>query len=47
MADSFVIGVLVSFFEDEIKNTITHTDTEIIVELDNGKKVKISAKNVA
>lgn len=47
MANTFVIDALVSFFQDEIVNDITYSDTEIIVKLDNGKKVKISAKNVA
>jgi len=44
LADKFVIDTLVSLFKNEIKNTISFNDTEIIVTLKDGSRVKISAK---
>lgn len=44
MADKFVVDTLVSLFKNEIKNTINVNDTEIVVTLKDGSRVKISAK---
>ena len=44
MADKFVIDTLISLFDAEIKNHIKFNETEIIVVLRDGSRIKISAK---
>lgn len=39
-----VLKTLVTYFMAEIKNTITINDNELIVELSNNQRVKITAK---
>ena len=39
-----VLNTLVTYFMAEIKNTITINDNELIVELSNNQRVRISAK---
>ena len=39
-----VLKTLVTYFMAEIKNTISINDNELIVELSNNQKVRITAK---
>lgn len=39
-----VLNTLVTYFMAEIKNTITINDNELIVELSNNQRVRITAK---
>ena len=39
-----VLQTLVTYFMAEIKNTISINDNELIVELSNNQKVRITAK---
>ena len=44
MNSNEVLQTLVTYFMAEIKNTISINDNELIVELSNNQKVKITAK---
>ena len=44
MNEQFVIRTLASYFMSEIKNSITVNNNELIVELADNRKVKITAK---
>jgi len=45
--DTFIIDTLKSYFSLEISNKVIFGDNEIIVELTDGTKARITAKNVA
>lgn len=47
MKDTLIVDTLKSYFSLEISNKIIFGDNEIIVELEDGTKAKVTAKNVA
>ncbi len=44
MNSSKILKTLATYFMAEIKNTITINDNELIVELSNNQKIRITAK---
>ena len=47
MQDTFIVDTLKSYFSMEISNKLVFGDNEIIVELADGTKARITTKNVA
>jgi len=47
MKDSFIVDTLKSYFGLEIANKVIFGENEIIVELADGTKARVTAKNVA
>jgi len=45
--DTFIVDTLKTYFKLEISNKVLFGDNEIIVELADGTKARITAKNVA
>lgn len=47
MKDTFIVDTLKSYFSMEIANKVIYGNNEIIVELADGTKARITAKSVA